>query len=165
MPIIARDNTTDFEPAPEGLHQAVCVDVVDLGEIESQWGKRHYIQIRWQIDEVRDDGKPFLAMRRFALSLHEKSTLRPFLEAWRGKRFTAEELRGFDLEKLIGANCQLQIIHAAKDGRVFANVQSAVPLMKGVPRLEVRDYQRVSERTPEAEPPPEEPDELWEDAG
>jgi len=30
MAIIAKDNRKEFTPAPEGLHQAVCVDVVDL---------------------------------------------------------------------------------------------------------------------------------------
>jgi hypothetical protein len=31
MSIIAKSNKKDFTPAPEGLHSAVCCDVVDLG--------------------------------------------------------------------------------------------------------------------------------------
>ena len=33
----------------------------------------------------------------------EKAVLRQTLETWRGKKFTVDELRGWDLEKLIGA--------------------------------------------------------------
>ena len=43
------------------------------------------------------------------------------------------------LEKLIGAPCQLQIIHNGE----YANVQAVVPAGKGVPRLMVpEDYVR-----------------------
>ncbi|MHA1379626.1 MAG: hypothetical protein ACTSRG_14730 [Candidatus Helarchaeota archaeon] len=46
------------------------------------------------------------------MSLHAKATMRKFLESWRGKKFTKEELEGFDLQKILGKPCQLQIIHS-----------------------------------------------------
>src|SRR3990167_8424522 len=83
MPIIARDDRKPYTPAPPGLHNAVCVDVVDLGLIDSQWGEKPQIELRWQIErENPETGKPFLVVRRFTLSLSEKSNLRPFLEGW-----------------------------------------------------------------------------------
>jgi len=149
MAIIAKSNKGDFTPAPEGLWQAVCVDVVDQGMQASPWGESHRVQIRWQIEgDDPKSGKPYMVVRGFRLSLHEKSALRPMLEAWRGKKFTAEELDGFDLEKLIGANCQVQVIHDLKaGGQVYANIQAVVPAPKGVPKLSQRgEYIRVKDR-------------------
>lgn len=153
MAIIARDTgTKDFEPAPEGMFGAVCCDIVDKGLVTSAWGTSHKVQLRWQLDGedagLRDDGKPWLVVRQFTLSLHEKSSLRKFLESWRGRRFNEAELKdGFDLEKLLNVCCMLQVIHdMSADGKVYANVQNVVPLPKGTPRPVVREYVRAIHR-------------------
>jgi hypothetical protein len=147
--IIAKCNKRDFTPAPEGLQSAVCCDVLDLGVQQTPWGDSHKVEIRWQLED-RDpkSGKPFMVVQRYTLSLHEKSRLRPMLEAWRGQKFRAEELEGFDLERLIGVNCQIQIIHNIKDGgEVYANVQAVVPPAKGAPKVSISaDYIKVAER-------------------
>jgi len=39
--------------------------------------------------------------KRYTMSLGEQSTLRKDLESWRGKKFTPEELQGFDLNACI----------------------------------------------------------------
>ena len=151
MPIYARKKDSDYTAAPEGLWPAVCVDVVDLGIVTTQYGAQLKIQIRWQLEE-RDEktGRRFLIVQSYTPSLHEKSKLRPLLEAWRGKKFNAEELKQFDIEKLLGANCQLQIIHNIKDeGRVFANVQAVVPMAKGAVKLRPEEYIRVVDRPKE----------------
>jgi hypothetical protein len=154
MPILAKDNRRDFAPAPEGLHQGVCIDVVDLGIVKSQWGEKHQVEIRWQLVDLTDDvtGLPFMVLRRYTLSLNEKAKLRAHLEAWRGRKFTAEELEGFDLEKLIGVNCQIQVVHdLADDGRTWANVSAVVPLGKGMTKVRPSDtYIRVVDREKKA---------------
>jgi hypothetical protein len=148
MPIIAKENKTEYSTAPEGLYSAVCCDVVDLGVQTSPWGEAHQIQIRWQLEDLDPKtNKPYLMMRKYRLSLHKKSALRPMLETWRGKKFTPEELEGFDIERLIGANCQIQVLHnIATDGKTYANVQACMTAAKGASKLEVRDYVRVAER-------------------
>ena len=108
MPIMVSGKSgTNFTPAPAGTHAAVCVDVVDLGILEVSFGgktkQQHKINLVWQIDEERDDGKPFTVRKRYTCSLHEKAALRKDLEAWRGRPFTDQELDGFDLETLISA--------------------------------------------------------------
>ena len=166
MAIIARDSgSADFEPAPEGMHAAVCVDVVDKGMVEGTWGQSHKVQIRWQLDGhnsdagFRNDGKPWLVVRQFTLSLHDKAALRKFLTSWRGKAFTPEELQGFDVEKVMGAPCLLQIIHNARpDGKVFANVENVMPLPKGFAKPVASDYVRVIDRGPTDGLPPEDSD-------
>lgn len=149
MPIIARDNRREFVPAPEGLHQGVCVDVIDLGLLPTPWGEKQKVELRWQLDQTREDGGRHMVTKRYTLSLNEKAVLRQHLEAWRGKRFSREELEGFDLEKLLGINCQLQVVHELSDqGRTFANVQAIVPLGKGMVKLRPEGYTRMIDRTP-----------------
>ena len=150
MPILAKDTRREFTPAPEGLHQGVCIDVVDLGLVKTQWGEKHQVEIRWQLVDLTDDttGLPVLVLKRYTLSLNEKAKLRHHLEAWRGRKFTAEELDGFDLEKLLGVNCQIQVVHdLADDGRVWANVSAVVPLGKGMTKIRPAEtYIRVADR-------------------
>lgn len=158
MPILAKRSEKTFTPAPAGTHQAVCCDVVDLGYIESSFTpgkKQHKVAVVWQINEAMQNGKPFLVQQRYTLSLDEKANLRRDLESWRGKAFTEAELGGFDIENLLGVNCLLSIVHVERQGKVFANVKSVSPLMKGMSKLTVRDYVRVIDREPT---PPAEPD-------
>jgi hypothetical protein len=149
MPIMVRDNRKTFTPAPEGLHQAVCVDVVDLGLVEGPWGAKPTVELRWELDLTHEEtGRPFLVSKRYTLTLNEKGNLRPMLEAWRGRKFTPQELEGFDLEKLLGVSCQLQLVHVLSDrGGLFANVQAVVPLGRGMTKLRPsEDYVRVCHR-------------------
>lgn len=156
MAIIAKDSGGDFTPAPEGLWPGVCVDVVDLGILQyGDYEPSHQIEIRVVLDAepVLPTGKPHMAVKRFTLSLHEKSKLRPFLESWRGKKFSSEELKGFDVEALIGACGQFQIIHVvSKKGKTFGNIQAAVPYPRNVAKMSIPDdYIRQCERDRRAE--------------
>ncbi len=146
MAIYASRPKTDFVPAPEGLHQAVCVDVVDLGEQPTVWGPKHKVKLVWQIAQRMESGLPYLVSCRYTLSLHEKATLCQHLEAWRGRRFSDQELEMFDLEKLVGVNCQLQIIHNTKEDTTYANVQTIVPA-KGLTPIRAENYVRERDRT------------------
>jgi len=150
MPIIAKASQgsgESFVPAPVGIHRAICCDVVDLGMITSQFGTKHKVRLIWQTEATMPDGKPYLVDQRYTLSLDERSNLRRDLEAWRGRKFTLSEAAGFDLERLIGVQCGLVVVHKQGNtgGRVFANIQAVVPAMPGAP-LAVRDYVRVSLR-------------------
>lgn len=150
-------------PAPEGTHQAVCVDVIDKGIVEMPGydgkppKKKHMISIAWQLNEARDDGKRFLVYRRYSLSLNEKASLRKDLESWRGKAFTREEEMGFDVETVIGVNCLLNVQHRTKDGKTYANVVSIMPLVKGMPKLAATEYVRETAESSNGQPHDDEP--------
>jgi hypothetical protein len=148
MPIIVKREKIEYTPAPEGLHQAVCCDVVDLGLLPTPWGPKHKIELRWQLEITNPDheDKPFMVTKRFTSSLHEKANLRSTLETWRGKKFSDEELDGFDIEALLGVNCQVQIIHNITDDATYANVQAVVPAPRNAAKLRVRDYVRKVDR-------------------
>lgn len=157
MSLIAKDTSKTFIPAPEGLHQSVCCDVVDLGEVTDQFGTRACIRVYWQIDEVNPENeRRYLVTKRYTNSLHEKANLRKDLESWRGKAFAKEELTlGFDLLKLLGVNGQLNIVHNHKGEDTYANIVSITPLGKGQAKITVSaDYVRVIDRENDLGGPP-----------
>src|SRR5688572_13681182 len=145
---MARKPESSFDPCPEGLHQACCVDVVDLGLQKGQYGEKFKIEIWWQVDLVNErTGRRYTLRKWYTNSLHEKANLRKDLECWRGRKFTEQELAGFDLEKLLGVNCQLQVIHNLSDeGTVYDNVQAIVPHNAKLPRISPQDYIRKQDR-------------------
>lgn len=165
MAIIAKvtggGTATAFRPAPAGVHQAVAVDVVDMGILEVTYQgktkKQHKIRVVWQIEELMDDGKPFICQKRYTLSLNEKSTLRKDLESWRGRAFTDTELDGFDVESILGVNCLLNVMQVQKGGETYANVTAVMPLKRGMEKLTPNGYTRVQDRTASQQGDPEPP--------
>jgi hypothetical protein len=115
--IVSAKTQKEFQLHPEGAFPAVCCDVVDLGlqEVTYQGIKKmqHKMRLAFLTGAYGEDGRPSYTSRRFTASLDERGTLRPFLEAWRGKRFTEDELSGVDLGNLIGVGAMLEIIHEA----------------------------------------------------
>ena len=147
MAIVATDTGGggDFSPMPQGNHVAVCNMVVDLGKQRSvgQYGEKiqHKAFIRWetpdeQIDWTDKDGNEQTGNRVigsfYTVSLHENATLRGVLESWRGRGFTKDELDGFDITKLLGAPCMINVTHSEKNGKNYANVVSVTPLPKAL---------------------------------
>jgi hypothetical protein len=114
----------DFIPAPDGIKNAVCVDVIDRGMVTGQYGPKHKLQLVWETEDKMEDGTPFTVRRLYGASLHEKSTLHRDLKAWRGQAFTKEELAGFDIEKVVGKPCMLVLTHDERDGQVYCNVST-----------------------------------------
>lgn len=139
-----------YTPAPEGLHQAVCVDVVDLGVVETNFGKKEMVRIVWELSAEMEDGRPFIIGRRYTPSLHEKARLHKDLKAWRGRAFTTEELVSFDLEKVIGAPCQILVQHEERDGTIYGNIAA---ITKAEPHIKLQPsghYIRVKDRPEQA---------------
>jgi hypothetical protein len=154
MPIVATAGSNkQFIQAPAGVHNAVCVDVADLGlepnKFDATKPDVYKVRIIWELEEKNPDtGNPFTVASKFTLSINKKSSLRKFLIPWRGRDFTEEEEKGFDVEKLIGVPCLLQVLHnAGEDGQVWANVASVMPHQKGQPKLKPSPtYVRVKDR-------------------
>lgn len=113
-----------FEQAPVGAHAGRCIGLIDIGthhgEYEGVPNKRRQVIMRWELpDEVMETGefagKPFTVSEFYTLSLGEKAKLRQVLTSWRGKPFTDDELRGFDMKTVLGAPCMIQVGRNAKD--------------------------------------------------
>jgi len=148
MSIVAKDGGGGgFQrelPEP-GMHHAVCSKVFDLGMQEENYNGdlswKHKVLVVWELDQTIEDkeseyyGKRLLVHNEYTLSLNEKAKLREHLESWRGREFTDEELmHGFDLEKLVKVQCQLNIvIKTSRNGNQYAKVQSVAPAGKNAP--------------------------------
>jgi hypothetical protein len=131
----------DFERCPSGMHLARCDRIVDLGTQQSEYMGQvkflHKIMLGWEIHGMRDDGstikmkdgRPFGIFKNYTLSWSEKANLRLDLQSWRGKPFTQEEMRKFDLKAVLGAWCMLNVIDRdGKDGNSYANVAGVTPV-------------------------------------
>lgn len=143
MPLVIKESETHFEPAPPGLHSAVCVDVVDLGIVDGKFGPKRKLKLIFQLKTKNKQGERFQACASYTQSLMDGSNLRRDLESWRGRAFTEVERKGFDVEKLIGVNCQLNLKHnvSKSTGRTYAQITAIIPAVKGE-KLLPENYQR-----------------------
>ena len=129
-----------------GLYEAVCSGIVGIGEqrseFEGQVKHQNKVVLIFQIPsepyEWEKDGQKFSGPSTLStfltVSLHEKAKLRKLLEGWRGKKFTAEELAGFDLDTVLGKPCQLLVINKEKkDGSMLAVIDNIIPCKNQVP--------------------------------
>jgi len=144
MPVIAKNEGKSFEQPTVGVVQAACAFVEDIGTHQSEYNgkpiKRHQIVVCWELSEKMKEGdyagKPFMMSKFYTLSLNEKATLRKDLESWRGVSFTQNELAGFDVEKLIGANCLLNLVSAQKrDGSDTIKIAAIMPLPRNTTKI------------------------------
>lgn len=144
MPITAPEPAKQFELVPAGNHIARCYQMIQIGtetnEYQGEVKKQHKVRIVWELPnekKVFDPAKgeqPFSIGKDYTLSMHEKSTLRHDLKSWRGKDFTEAEAKAFDITKLIGAVCMLNVIHEPKKDGIGtrAKVAGVSPMPKGM---------------------------------
>lgn len=132
MPLVITEKEKDFPIPEEGLFNAVCVDAVALGEIETPWGPKQKVSLIFELDAEDENGNRYVVGKRYTQSLNEKSNLRKDLERWRNKKFKPQELKnGFDLESLIEVSCIVFISHNVTEKRTYANIDSILPPEKG----------------------------------
>lgn len=139
MSTVAKDKPKrEFILVPEGLHLAICIAIIDLGnqhnEFYDKMEPKVYINFELPKKTIKIDNveKPMTTGREYTVSLHEKANLRKALEGWRGRKFTEEELKGFDLKKVLGKACQIQVMHTTKGDKTYANITSIVPPPEGI---------------------------------
>lgn len=139
MALIAEQSATqEFRIIGSGTHLARCVRVIDLGTQHSDFYEKdqHKVMLTFELpNELIEDkeGKqmPMLTSKEYTISLNEKSTLYSHLVSWRGKKFTDEELKAFDVSKVVGAPCMLSITHSENKGKTYANISGIMAVIKG----------------------------------
>lgn len=147
MAFIASDTGGgNFKTVPAGVFIGRCWELIDLGTQTNETGlyagkSDHKIKIGFELFGEEEDGTPLTIMvegkgempltitKDYTVSLHEKANLRKELEAWRGKPFTEEEAKGFDVSKLIGAYAMVNVTHKTNaQGKVRANISGLSPI-------------------------------------
>ena len=107
--LIAKENSERIPPMPEGMYEAVCTMLIDMGvQNNPRFGtSSRKIRLVWEVlgqtVKIGDQEYPRQISKEFTNSLSDKSNLRKALQSWRGKSFTPQELKGFDLRKVLGA--------------------------------------------------------------
>jgi hypothetical protein len=137
----AGENRKEFKIVPAGLHLARCYRVVDLGtQVTVFQGKEktnRKVLISFEMhgeDEfgnpmVTDNGDPLSVSKNYTLMLAELASLRKDLQSWRGREFTKEELKGFQLSNILDQWAMLSIIHTnGNDDRIYANISAVMPV-------------------------------------
>jgi hypothetical protein len=144
MGIYAEKHEGDFQQVKPGTYLARCYMMIEVGTVKEKFQDQEKqvqkVIVRWELPtetavfDATKGEEPFSVSKKYTLSMHEKSVLRKDLESWRGKGFTEEEARRFDITKLLGVPCLLNIVHKpskTNPGRNFTEVSSISPLMKG----------------------------------
>jgi len=148
MALIARESGGGgtFTPVPPGMYLARCYRIVDLGKQKSEWqgkvNEQPKVMLQFEVHGEDDAGKPLVTAKgepmsiskNFTLSLAEKATLRKDLQTWRGKPFTPEELKGFQIDNVLGAWAMIAITkelgNNGKEYTNIANINSVPKAMK-----------------------------------
>lgn len=145
MGFIAKDSGGggDFKKVPPGVYVARCFSLIDMGTqiTDGQYGtkEQHKIRIGFEVFGEDDngvpltitlDGKdmPLTISKTYTMSLHEKAGLRKDLAAWRSRDFTEEEAKGFDISKLLGVYCMLNVTTSENNGKSYTNIAGITPL-------------------------------------
>lgn len=137
MPI-AQEKGGDFEPAPAGTHVARCIRVISLGtQPGGQFAPAFKVMLMWELQdevmEIENREVPMIVSKEYTCSLSEKANLRRDLIGWRGRDFTAEELQGFAIEKVVGQTCLVNIVHEqTQKKKTFAKVTAVTKIPKGM---------------------------------
>jgi len=144
MGIIASDKGGgDFKPVPAGTHVGICVLVADLGiQAGGKFKPTRKVYLRWELPgeqikwtdrDGREHSGPMVIGKQYTLSLSEKANLRADLESWRGRMFTEQELKGFDLVNVLGKPCMIGVTHNTVGTKTYANISAVMGLPKGTP--------------------------------
>ena len=142
MSLTARDSGGgSFTPVSPGMHLARCYRIVDMGtqktEFQGQAKHLQKVMLQFEVHGEDDSGKPLVTAKgepmsiskNFTLSLAEKATMRKDLQAWRGRDFTPEELRGFELKNVLGAWAMITASKAVgNNGKEYTNIVSINPV-------------------------------------
>lgn len=144
MAITAKnESNSDFVLVPAGTYAARCYSMVHIGTNEEEYmGQKkdlNKVRITWELPtelkvfKPENGEQPYSISKEFTLSMYEKANLRKFLESWRGRGFTDDEVKNFDISVLIGVPCMLSVIHkTSKQGRVYADVSAVSTVPKGM---------------------------------
>lgn len=145
MAILATNSGIKRELIPAGNYIGRCYQMIHIGTVqESYMGEPkqfNKVRIGWELPEERrvfkpENGEqPFVISKEFTLSMNEKANLRKMLASWRGKDFSEEEAKSFDITKLLGVPCMINIIHKPKASdptTVYEQIASITPMPKGM---------------------------------
>lgn len=138
--LLTKSEAKDFKPAPEGTHSGVCVQIIDMGIQETNFGPKRQVRLAFEIDELMENGEPFLIAANLTAVMNEKSNLYKLLCGWFGRSAIESALAngGLDMKRFLGKPAMVNVSHSkSADGtRTYANIASLSGLPKGMAPLQ-----------------------------
>lgn len=151
----------DYESLQPGRYKATCYKIIDAGtRMESYQGgaerKRTLVYLYWEASHIQmgedgeefwddiamSDGRPFSISKKYTASLNDNATLHLDLKSWRGKPFSADDLKAFDIANLLGKTCELEVIGYQKpDGSDGVAVEGVYKPDGGVKSVKTENEQ------------------------
>lgn len=140
LTVSASSGGGNFIQVPAGVHLACCYRIIDLGTQKTTYMGQSKMSpkvlFQFEVHTENDDGTPLLTQdgkplsisKQYTLSLGENAIMRRDLQSWRGKGFTDDELKSFELENVLGQWCMINVVHTSKDGKTYANVDNITPV-------------------------------------
>jgi hypothetical protein len=133
--VLQCSDNSNFRPHPPGIYQGVCLDVIDLGLVWTEFqGKRKLVRklkLVFETDYVGEDGKRGIVTKNFTASLYPNAKLTAFLGQWRGRQIVPGD--NVDLKKLPGACCTLVLSHKQSlAGRTYVGIDAVSKATKKV---------------------------------
>lgn len=133
-----------FELVKAGTHVGIPYQIIHLGTQKGVFNgeeKTAYkIRISFELPnskKVFKDGeseKPMVVSSKVTLSMFSKAKLRPLVEGIMGITLPDDVADTFDVEDILGKPCLVSIKHdKTKEGKEFAMIASASPLIEGMP--------------------------------
>lgn len=130
-------------PPPKGNHIARLYQLFHFGHIptEYQGEKRMTDTVKFSFElcnetkvfKESDEPKPLsISTRDLTYSMGKKANLLKLVEGMIGEGLLEHEANAFDIEKLVGQACLLNVVHTVKGDDTYANIQGASPLPKGM---------------------------------
>lgn len=128
-----------------GTYFARCYQMIDLGtqigEYQGKETRSRKILLGFELPteqrtfkdkDGNENESPCVLSREFTLSLGDKSKLLPFLQAWRGKDFTPDQVKKFDVTVLLSVSCMIGVgVGTSKKGTQYNEITGITPVMKG----------------------------------
>jgi len=128
MSLIVKHDPSEYSLCPEGLHKAQITSIEPLNDVETPFGIKNMVSVIVQTEITDEGGKPFTLATRFNRSLHQKASLRQFLERLNGRKFTTEQLHeGIDLLAFVDRRCKILVVHNPTEERTYANIDVFMP--------------------------------------
>lgn len=130
-----------YEHPPGGPHKAVCAQLIKEGIIPRYQGElKDTVKLVWQLEVRNKKRERFTIAKKYTNSTHPKAAIVAEVHRWLGKSMTRAEWRTFDLDTLIGLNCQLNCITIPTDDGEITIVDSLSPLRVGEDLLVFEDF-------------------------
>tara|TARA_R100000149_G_C5873669_1_gene137413 strand:- start:368 stop:973 length:606 start_codon:yes stop_codon:yes gene_type:complete len=109
------NDTPSYPTVSVGVHKARCVRAIDLGtqqnDYQGQISWKRQVMLIWEVPSETDNkGEPLTISKFYTLSLNEKANLANDLVSWRGRPFTETEKKAFDISKVVGKPCSINVI-------------------------------------------------------